>query len=66
MKNRGTDKNKGINMIGKTKKFGLERLCAIIEYMVSLYAAGCKENLNLNRSIDFNACVILFKHLTNL
>lgn len=30
------EKNPGQCLIGKTKKFGIERLCAIIDYLVSL------------------------------
>ena len=60
MKTRGAVEKRGaitMNMSGKTKKFGMERLCAIIDYLLNLYAQGCQENLDLNRSIDYCACI---------
>lgn len=58
--NKQHPKDKPVNgrgLPGKSKKFGIERICAIVDYLVSLQAGGCRENLTLNHSVEFYACV---------
>ena len=54
----GADKNnQGQYMLGKTKKFYLERYAGIIDYLLSIDAHDCSEIKNVGRSMDYTACV---------
>jgi hypothetical protein len=44
-------------MQGKTKRVPLERIVAISEYFISLFAQECMEVKNLGHTVDFYAAI---------
>ena len=47
----------GANLLGKTKRFGIDRLTAIVDYLSSLEIDGANECKKLNHSAEFYACI---------
>jgi hypothetical protein len=45
------------NLLGKTRRFGIDRLMAISDYLASLEIDGATECLNINHSTEYLACI---------
>lgn len=43
--------------MGKTKRFGIDRLAAIVDYLTSLEIGEANECKKLNHSAEFYACI---------
>jgi len=48
-----------VDLAGRTKKFHIDRLIAIIEYFMSILLPKCEDIKNVNHGIDFYSCVII-------
>jgi len=46
-----------VNLLGKTKRFGIDRLAAIVDYLTSLEIEGANECRKLNHTAEFYACI---------
>ena len=44
-------------MLGKSKRFNLQRFFAILDFILSLYAENCQENALHGHSIEFYATI---------
>lgn len=44
-------------MAGKTRRFSIDRLSAILDYITSLEIEGAQENGKINHSIEFYTCI---------
>ena len=44
-------------MIGKTRRFTVDRLSAIVDYLTSLEIEGCHENDRINHTCEFYSCI---------
>jgi hypothetical protein len=44
-------------MVGKTKRFTFDRLCAIVDYFISLEVNGCSESQKVSHTVEFYACI---------
>lgn len=51
-----TSKTQGALLVGKTKRFTIDRLVAIAQFLASMMLEGCDEHLLVNQSADFYAC----------
>ena len=40
-------------LLGKSKRFNLERFTAVLDFLLSLYAEECNENKNHGQSLEF-------------
>jgi hypothetical protein len=47
----------GQNLMGKTKKFPIERFFGIADFLLSILASDSTEQKNISRSLDFQAAV---------
>eukprot|EP00355_Strombidium_rassoulzadegani_P000262 CAMPEP_0168609292 /NCGR_PEP_ID=MMETSP0449_2-20121227/1119_1 /TAXON_ID=1082188 /ORGANISM="Strombidium rassoulzadegani, Strain ras09" /LENGTH=206 /DNA_ID=CAMNT_0008649407 /DNA_START=18 /DNA_END=634 /DNA_ORIENTATION=+ len=54
--NAGGVKN-GVHLVGKTKRFGIDRMIAIADFLTSLEIDGAAEVKRINHSAEFFACV---------
>ena len=44
-------------MMGKTRRFSIDRLSAILDYITSLEIDGCYENGKINHTMEFYSCI---------
>ena len=44
-------------MVGKTRRFTIDRLVAIVQFLTTLELEGSDESKLLNQSTDFYACI---------
>lgn len=47
----------GQNLMGKTKKFPIERFFGIVDFLLSILASDSTEQKNMSRSLDYMAAV---------
>jgi hypothetical protein len=50
----------GTHFMGKTKRFGIDRLIAIVDYLCSLEIENANECLLKNHTAEFYACLNTF------
>jgi hypothetical protein len=55
--NKALDEKGGTHLVGKTKRFVVDRLAAIVDYLTSLEIEGADECKRLNHSAEFHACI---------
>ena len=55
--NKALDEKKGQHMVGKTKRFVIDRLAGIVDYLTSLEIEGAGECRKLNHTAEFHACI---------
>ena len=55
--NKNFDEKKGQHMVGKTKRFVIDRLAGIVDYLTSLEIEGAEECRKLNHTAEFHACI---------
>lgn len=55
-RNQNNVKN-GVTLFGKTKRFGIDRLISIVDYLISLEIEGSNETLLVQHSNEFYACI---------
>jgi hypothetical protein len=55
--NKSLDKEKGTHLVGKTKRFVIDRLAGIVDYLTSLEIEGAEECKKLNHTAEFHACI---------
>ena len=51
------DEKTGTHLVGKTKRFVIDRLAAIVDYLISLEIEGADECQRLNHTAEFHACI---------
>ena len=56
-KGNANDAKKGVNLLGKTRRFSLDRLVAIADYLASLEIDGASEINRVNHSAEYYACI---------
>jgi len=56
-KGNAIEQKQGVNLLGKTRRFTLDRLTAIADYLSSLEIDGSKENKKINHSVEFYSCI---------
>ena len=56
-KKMGPSGNHSANMVGKSKRFGLDRFSAVLDYLVSTQAEECKENRIHGHSLEYYATI---------
>ena len=47
----------GANLLGKTRRFGIDRLMAVADYLASLECEGANECRRVNHSAEYLACI---------
>ena len=60
--NTNATKDGGQFLLGKTKRFSLDRLLAIAQHLASLEIEGATECQMINHSLDFYACINTLVH----
>lgn len=55
--NKALDEKTGTHLVGKTKRFVVDRLNAIVDYFISLEIEGADECQRLNHTAEFHACI---------
>ena len=55
--NTAASNKQGTNLVGKTKRFSIDRLIAIVDYLSSLEIEGASECQSINHSSEFYSCI---------
>jgi len=55
--NTSSNNKAGVNLVGKTKRFNLDRLVSISDYLSSLEIEGSSEFMRVNHTCEFYSCI---------